>query len=199
MPLKFKAPKFVKCDGTRDPCTHLRMFCRKMAPYGDNHPLPCQIFPDSLTGPAAIWYMRLEKTSSWREMANAFLEYYQFNTEIVLDHIVLQSTEKKGGESFHEYAQRWRELATQVLPPMMENEMIKWFIDNLKPPYYVKMISPQVTHFTSLIPIGECIDGYQEQENSQSRCSKFYDRITCEEGNLTQREGSRYSYDRQST
>ena len=36
--------------------------------------------------------------------------------------------------------------------------MIKWFIDNLKPPYYEKMISAQVTHFTSLIPIWECID-----------------------------------------
>ena len=41
---------------------------------------------------------------------------------------------------------------------MMENEMIKWFIDNLKPPYYEKMISTQVTHFASLIPIGERID-----------------------------------------
>ena len=144
LPPKFKAPEFVKYDGIRDPCTHLCMFCRKMAPYGDNHPLPCQIFPDSLTGPAATWYMRLEKTSTWREMANAFLEYYQFNTEIVLDHTVLQSTEKKGGESFHEYAQRWRELAAQVLPPIMEEKMIKWFIDNLKPPYYEKMINAQV-------------------------------------------------------
>ena len=36
--------------------------------------------------------------------------------------------------------------------------MIKWFIDNLKPPYYEKMISTQVTHFASLIPIGERID-----------------------------------------
>ena len=41
---------------------------------------------------------------------------------------------------------------------MMENEMIKWFIDNLKPPYYEKMISTQVTYFASLIPIGEHID-----------------------------------------
>ena len=41
---------------------------------------------------------------------------------------------------------------------MMENEMIKWFIDNLKPLYYEKMISTQVTHFASLIPIRECID-----------------------------------------
>ena len=36
--------------------------------------------------------------------------------------------------------------------------MIKWFIDNLKPPHYEKMISAQVTHFESLIPIRECID-----------------------------------------
>ena len=35
--------------------------------------------------------------------------------------------------------------------------MIKWFIDNLKPPYYEKMISIQVTHFASLIPIGSTL------------------------------------------
>ena len=91
-------------------------------------------------------------------MVNSFLEYYQFNTKIAPDHIVLQRMEKKSGESFYEYAQMWRELAAQVQPPMMENEMIKWFIDNLKPPYYEKMISTQVTHFASLILIGERID-----------------------------------------
>ena len=36
--------------------------------------------------------------------------------------------------------------------------MIKWFIDNLKPPYYEKMIRTHVTHFASLIPIKEHID-----------------------------------------
>ena len=40
----------------------------------------------------------------------------------------------------------------------MEDKMIKWFIDNLKPPYYEKIISAQVTHFASLIPIREHID-----------------------------------------
>ena len=141
MPPKFKALEFIKYYGTGDPCVQLRMFCRKMAPYGDNHPLLCQIFPDSLTGPAAIWYARLEKTSSWREMTNSFLEYYRFNIKIALDHMVLMRTEKKSGESFWEYAQRLLKLAIQVQPPMMENEMIKWFIDNLKPPYYEKMIN----------------------------------------------------------
>ena len=67
-------------------------------------------------------------------------------------------TEKKIGESVREYAQRWHELVTQVIPPMMEDEMIKWFIDSLKPLYYEKMISAQVIHFASLIPIEERID-----------------------------------------
>ena len=40
----------------------------------------------------------------------------------------------------------------------MEDEMIKWFIDNLKPPYYEKMINAKVTHFASLIPIRKHID-----------------------------------------
>ena len=97
MPLKFKAPEFIKYDGTEDPCAHLHMFCRKMAPYGNNHPLLCQIFPDSLTRPVATWYARLEKTSSWREMANSFLEYYRFNAKIAPNCIVLQRTKKKSG------------------------------------------------------------------------------------------------------
>ena len=51
MPPKFKALEFVKYDGTGDPCVRLHMFCRKMVPYRYNHPLLCQMFPDSLTGP----------------------------------------------------------------------------------------------------------------------------------------------------
>ena len=74
-------------------------------------------------------------------MANAFLEYYRFNTKIAPDRTILQRAKRENRESFREYAQRWRELASKVLPPMMEEEMIKWFINNLKPPYYQKMIS----------------------------------------------------------
>ena len=89
MPPKLKAPEFIKYDGIGDPCPHLCLFCGKKAPNKDNHPLLYQIFLDSLIGPAITWYVRLERTSSWREMANAFLEYYQFNTEIAFGHIVL--------------------------------------------------------------------------------------------------------------
>ena len=104
VPPKFNPLEFVKYDGIGDPCAHLRKFYRKMAPYGDNHTLLCQIFPDSLTSPMATWYARLEKTSSWREMANSFLEYYRFNIEIAPNRTVLQRIEKKSGECFREYA-----------------------------------------------------------------------------------------------
>ena len=89
MPPMFKALKFIKYDGTGDLCAHLHMFCRKMALYRDNHPLLCQNFHDSLIDPTATWYARLEKTSSWREMANSFVEYYRFNTEIAPNQTVL--------------------------------------------------------------------------------------------------------------
>ena len=72
MPTKFKSTEFVKSEGTGDSYAHLRMFCRKMAPYGDNQPLLYQIFPNSLISSIATWYVRLEKTSSWREMPTPF-------------------------------------------------------------------------------------------------------------------------------
>ena len=37
MPPKFKSLEFVKYDGTGDPCAHLCMFCRNMAPSRDNN------------------------------------------------------------------------------------------------------------------------------------------------------------------
>ena len=85
------------------PAPILPMFCRKMALYEDIHSLLYQIFPDSLTSPTATWYVRLEKTSSWREGANAFLEYYRLNIDIVPDRTVLQRKKEKSGESFNEY------------------------------------------------------------------------------------------------
>ena len=45
---------------------------------------------------------------------------------------------KREHESFKEYAQRWRDLAAQVMPPMMEKEMITMIVDTLPVFYYKK-------------------------------------------------------------
>jgi len=48
---------------------------------------------------------------------------------------------QKGGHgSFKEYAQRWRNLAAQVVPPMMEKETMIVMVDTLSVFYYEKMV-----------------------------------------------------------
>ena len=61
--------------------------------------------------------LRVERALSLREMSYAFLDFNRFIIEIALDRIDLQRMEKKSEESFQEYAQRWREKATQVQTP----------------------------------------------------------------------------------
>jgi len=47
-----------------------------------------------------------------------FLKQYKYSMEMALDRMQLQNMAKKISETFKEYAQRWRELAAQVEPPL---------------------------------------------------------------------------------
>ena len=51
LPPKFKAPKFVKYDGIKDPCTHLSMFCRKMGTLWRQSSFALPNFPWQLDWP----------------------------------------------------------------------------------------------------------------------------------------------------
>lgn len=75
----------------------------------------------SLTGPAQRWFVQLDhsRIRTWSNLATSFLSQYKFNTEMAPDRFELQRMQKKGSESFRAYAQRWRELAAQVKPPMV--------------------------------------------------------------------------------
>ena len=52
----------------------------------------------------------------------AFIRKYQYNSDMAPNRMQLQNMCKKDNESFKEYAQRWRDLAAQVVPPMTERE-----------------------------------------------------------------------------
>lgn len=64
----------------------------------------------------------------------------------------------KENESFKAYAQRWRELATKVEPPLSEKEMIDIFMDNLCDPYFDKLVSSGASGFVNLVVIGDQIE-----------------------------------------
>ncbi|XP_073225755.1 uncharacterized protein [Cicer arietinum] len=116
IPPKFKLPEFEKYKGTTCPKNHLIMYCRKIGFYAHDEKLLIHFFQDSLTGASLSWYMHLERThiSSWKDLVDAFLKHYKYNLDMAPDRIQLQNTTKRGNETFKEYAQRWRELASQV-------------------------------------------------------------------------------------
>jgi len=70
----------------------------------------------------------------------------------------LQNMCKKEHESFQEYAQRWRDLATQVTPPMIEREMITMIVDMLPVFYYEKMVGYTPSSFADLVFTSERIE-----------------------------------------
>ncbi|KAK7316323.1 hypothetical protein VNO77_35276 [Canavalia gladiata] len=125
IPPKFKVPEFDRYKGTTCPKSHLTMYCRKMASHAHDDKLLIHFFQDSLTGAASSWYMHLERSHirCWKDLADAFLKQYKYNIDMAPDRWELQSMSKKDQESFKEYAQRWRELAAQVEPPLSDKEM----------------------------------------------------------------------------
>jgi len=77
---------------------------------------------------------------------------------MVPDRMQLQNMCKKEHESFKEYAQRWRDLAAQVVPPMMEREMITMIVYTLSVFYYEKMVGYMPSSFADLVFSGERIE-----------------------------------------
>ena len=65
---------------------------------------------------------------------------------------------KKAHESFKEYAQRWRDLESQVYPPLTEREMAKLFIDTLRDPYYDMLVGCASKNFSDMVLSSEMID-----------------------------------------
>lgn len=106
IPTKFKVPHFEKYKGNSDPRTLISAYCRKMAAYSSDDRLLMHFFQDSLSGVSLDWYMQLEGTNiyTWREMAEAFLKHYKYNTDMAPKRIQLLNLTQKYEETFKEYA-----------------------------------------------------------------------------------------------
>ncbi|XP_040940743.1 uncharacterized protein [Gossypium hirsutum] len=160
LPPKFKMPEFEKYDGTSCPDAHITMFCRRMTGYINNEQLLVHCFQDSLIGSAARWYNQLSRAEihSWKDLAQAFIKQYRHVMNIAPDRIVLQNMEKKTNESFRQYARRWREVAAQVQPPLLEKEITMLFINTLKAPFLNHMLGSATKSFSDIVMSGEMIE-----------------------------------------
>ncbi|KAJ9175415.1 hypothetical protein P3X46_013972 [Hevea brasiliensis] len=95
---------------------------------------------------------------SWKDLADAFLKQYKFNCDVAPTRRDLQNLVQKDRESFKEYAQRWREKAAEVHPPVTDNELCSLFIETLKAPYFNLMIGNTSNSFSGIIQAGERIE-----------------------------------------
>ena len=133
---------------------------QKMAAYAYDDKLLIHFFQDSLAGAALSWYTHLEasRICSWMDLVYAFLKQYKYNMDIAPDRLQLQNMAKKDSESFKEYAQRWRELVSQVEPPLHDKEMVAMFVNMLQPPFCEHMVGNVSSNFSDIIIIGERIE-----------------------------------------
>ena len=90
-------------------------------------------------------------------MANAFLAQYKHMVDKAPDRMILLNMEKKATESFREYAQRWRDLASQVQPPLTERETTKIFVNSLKGIYHDRMLGNVTKNFADMVVSRELI------------------------------------------
>ncbi|XP_058768767.1 uncharacterized protein LOC131642543 [Vicia villosa] len=158
VPSKFKVSDFEKYKGNTCPKTHVRAYYRKMHVYSEDEGLLMHFFQDSLTGASLEWYMRLERANirSWRDLVEAFIKQYQYNVDMAPNRTQLQNLAQKANESFKEYAQKWRELAARVQPPMLEREVMDIFTNTLEGQYYSACSAS--SSFADLVMIGERIE-----------------------------------------
>ena len=160
LPPKFKIPDFEKYKGLSCPKDHLIMYCRKMGSYANDDKLLIHCFQESLRGASLKWYMNLERSKirTWKDLTEAFMNQYRYNMDMAPNRMQLQNLSKGNNEPFKEYAQRWRELASQVQPPLIESELIDMFTNTLPGPYYDKMVGSVSAGFSDLVKIGERIE-----------------------------------------
>ncbi|XP_050875576.1 uncharacterized protein LOC127079204 [Lathyrus oleraceus] len=130
---------------------------------------------DSLSGASLDWYMQLEGNHihTWRDMAEAFLKHYQYNTDMAPNRMQLQNLTQRSEESFKEYAQRWRESAARVQPPLLERELVDMFMGNLQGPYLDRMVGSTSSGFSDLVLAGERIENMIKMGKIQNSANTF--------------------------
>ena len=61
-------------------------------------------------------------------------------------------------EGFKDYAQKWRDLAGRVQPPLSDREFIDMFLGTLTCPFFNHLIGISSVVFTELIFTGEQVE-----------------------------------------
>ena len=92
------------------------------------------------------------------DLAAAFYKQYQYNADLAPTRVQLQNMTMRSNKGFKEYAQKWRDLAGRVQPPLTDCELVDMFLGTLSGPFFNHLIGNSSAGFTDLILTGERIE-----------------------------------------
>ena len=77
--------------------------------------------------------LEIKKGSNFymKRSSSSILEHYQYMMDTTPDQLTLQNMEKGSGESYKEYAVRWKNVASLGQPPLTNREENSIFMDTL--------------------------------------------------------------------
>ena len=103
--------------------------------------------------------MQLERNQiqSWMDLARAFLKQYDYNLDIAPYRMHLQELSQEINEPIRKYAQRWREFAARVHPPLLDQELTSMFVDSLQDPYFERLLGLP-SSFSDVVALGERLE-----------------------------------------
>ena len=93
------------------------------------------------------------RINTWEDLATAFYHQYQYNADLAPTRVQLQDITIGKNEGFKEYAQKLRDLAGRVQPPLSERELVDMFLGTLSGPFFNHLIVSSSAGFTELILI----------------------------------------------
>ena len=76
-------------------------------------------------------------------------------------------------EGFKDYAQKWRDLAGRVQPPLSERELVDMFLGTLSGPFFNHLIESSFAGFTKQILTGERIEADIKNGKIQKDSERF--------------------------
>ena len=85
---------------------------------------------------------------------------YQYNTDLAPTQVQLQGMTMGSNEGFKEYAQKWRDLAGRVQPPLTDRELVDIFMGTLTGYFFNHLIGSSFAGFTELILTGEWVENW---------------------------------------
>lgn len=93
-----------------------------------------QGFHQTLSGPAHNWFLSLEKhrVDEWKNIMKEFMQDYKSNDELKVTRKHLEMAKQREDESVNDFITRWRELASQLVYRIPEEEQLGMIVKNFK-------------------------------------------------------------------